>query len=157
MPLERRHARIPAAIALVALAAFVVLWIGVRTPFARGMVAGWVEGAVGLPATVESLGLGFFPSPSATIRGLAIAQPPGFGDEPFVTVGMLRLRVPWSGIFDVSVIESIAASDATVRLLVNPDGTSNWSKLLCPRPAVGSSCWMTVRSKTTWCATWSRS
>ena len=55
MPLERRHARIPAAIALVALAAFVVLWIGVRTPFARGMVAGWVEGAVGLPATVESV------------------------------------------------------------------------------------------------------
>lgn len=35
--------------------------------------------------------------------------------------------------------------------------TSNWSKLLCPRPAVGSSCWMTVRSKTAWCATWSRS
>ena len=129
MPLERRHARIPAAIALVALAAFVVLWIGVRTPFARGMVAGWVEDAVGLPATVESLGLGFFPSPSATIRGLAIAQPPGFGDEPLVTVGMLRLRIPWSGIFDVSVIESIAASDATVRLVVNPDGTSNWSKL----------------------------
>ena len=28
MPLERRHARIPAAIALVALAAFAVLWVG---------------------------------------------------------------------------------------------------------------------------------
>ncbi len=125
----RRNARIPAAIALVALAAFAVLWIVVRTPLARGMVAGWIEDAAGLPATVESVGLGFFPSPSVRIGGLAIAQPPGFGDEPFVTVGQLRLRIPWSDIFSVSEVEAISASDATVRLVVNPDGTANWSKL----------------------------
>lgn len=125
----RRHARIPAAIALVALAGFAVLWIVVRTPLARGMVAGWIEDAAGLPATIESLGLGFFPSPSVRIGGLAIAQPPGFGDEPFVTVGQLRLRIPWSDIFNVSEVETISASDATVRLVVNPDGTANWSKL----------------------------
>jgi uncharacterized protein involved in outer membrane biogenesis len=129
VPFERRHARILAAIALVALAAFVVLWIGVRTPFARGMVEGWIEDAAGLPATVESLGLGFFPSPSVRIGGLAIAQPAGFGDEPFVTVGQLRLRIPWTEIFDISEVETISAADATVRLVVNPDGTANWSKL----------------------------
>ena len=125
----RRHARIPAAIALVALAAFAVLWIVARTPLARGMVAGWIEDAAGLPATVESLGLGFFPSPSVRIGGLGIAQPPGFGDEPFVTVGQLRLRIPWSDIFSISEVETLSASDATVRLVVNPDGTANWSKL----------------------------
>jgi AsmA protein len=125
----RRHPRILAAIALVALAAFAVLLIGVRTPLARGMVAGWIEDAARLPATVESLGLGFFPSPSVRIGGLAIAQPPGFGDEPFVTVSQVRLRIPWSGIFNISEVETISASDATVRLVVNPDGTANWSKL----------------------------
>jgi AsmA protein len=125
----RRHARIPAAIALVALAAFAVLWIVARTPLARGMVAGWIEDAARLPATVESLGLGFFPSPSVRIGGLAIAQPPGFGDEPFVTVGQLRLRIPWSDIFSISEVETLSASDATARLVVNPDGTTNWSKL----------------------------
>jgi len=129
VPLTRRHARIPAAIALVALAAFAVLWIGARTTLARGMVAGWIADAAGLPSSIESLGLGFFPSPSVDIRGLAIAQPPGFGEEPFVTVGRLRIRIPWSGIFDATDVHEIAAADATVRLIVNPDGDANWSKL----------------------------
>ncbi len=129
MPLERRHARIPAAIALVALVAFAILWIGARTTLARGMVAGWIEDAAGLPATVESLHIGFFPSPSVDIGGLAIAQPPGFGSDPFITVGHLEVRIPWSGIFDATEVEAIAATDATVRLIVNPDGTANWSKL----------------------------
>ena len=79
MPVTRRHVRIPAVIALVALAVFAILWIGARTPFARGMVAGWIEDAAGLPASIESLGIGWFPSPSVDIRGLAIAQPPGCG------------------------------------------------------------------------------
>ena len=114
---------------LIALAAFAVLWIGVRTPLARGMVEGWIEDAAGLPATVESLGLGFFPSPSVRIGGLSIAQPPGFGAEPFVKVGQLRLRIPWTEIFDISKVESISAADMVVQLIVNPDGIANWSKL----------------------------
>jgi len=129
VPLTRRHARIPAAIALVALAAFAVLWIGARTPLARGMVAGWIADAAGLPSSIESLGLGFFPSPTVDIRGLAIAQPPGFGEEPFATVGRLRIRIPWTGIFGATDVHEIAATDATVRLAVNLDGDANWSQL----------------------------
>lgn len=129
MPLTPRLARIPAAIALVALAAFAILWIGARTSLARGMVAGWIADAAGLPTSVESLRIGFFPSPSVEIRGLAIAQPPGFGEEPFGTVGRLSIRIPWSGIFDATDVREIAATDATARLIVNRDGAANWSKL----------------------------
>src|SRR5688572_13412187 len=93
------------------------------------MVASWVEDAAGLPASIGSLGIGLFPSPSVAIRGLAIAQPPGFGDRPFVTVGRLEIRIPWSGLFNVTDVHEIAASDATVRLIVGRDGSSNWSKL----------------------------
>ena len=129
MPLTRRHLRIPAVIALVALAAFAILWIGARTPFTRGMVAGWIADAAGLPASIETLGIGLFPSPSVDIRGLAIAQPPGFGEGPFVTVGRLEIRIPWSGIFNITDVRAIAASDATVRLIVDRSGVTNWSKL----------------------------
>lgn len=129
MPVTRRHVRIPAAIALVALAAFAILWIGARMPFVRGMVAGGIEDAAGLPTSIESLGIGLFPSPSVDIRGLAIAQPPGFGEGPFVTVGRLEIRIPWSGIFKVTDVHAIAASDATIRLIVDRDGGSNWSNL----------------------------
>jgi AsmA protein len=129
VPLERRHARIPAAIAIVALAAFAVLWIGARMPFARGMVAGRITDATGLTAAIQSLGIGFFPSPTVDIRGLTIAQPPGFGDEPFATVGRLRVRIPWSGIFSVSELRELSAEDAIVRLVVDRQGIGNWSKL----------------------------
>ncbi|HEU4516362.1 MAG TPA: AsmA family protein [Steroidobacteraceae bacterium] len=129
MPLERRHVRIPAAIAIVALAAFAILWIGARLAFMRGMVAGWITDATGLPAEIESLGIGFFPSPSVDIGGLTIAQPPGFGDEPFATVGRLEIRIPWSGIFRISEVRELSAQDATVRLVVDRDGVANWSRL----------------------------
>ena len=129
MPLERRHARIPAAIAFVALAAFAILWIGARMAFVRGMVAGWITEATGLPAEIQSLGIGFFPSPSVDIGALTIAQPPGFGDEPFATVRRLRVRIPWSGIFRFSELRELSAEDAIVRLVVDRQGLSNWSKL----------------------------
>jgi uncharacterized protein involved in outer membrane biogenesis len=129
MRLERRHARIPAAIALVALAAFAVLWIGARTPLARGMVAGWIADAAGLPARIETLRLGFFPSPSVHIGGLEIAQPPGFGESPLLAVGRLELRIPWGSVFNASRVKLATASDATARLVVGADGVANWSKL----------------------------
>jgi AsmA protein len=129
VPLERRHARIPAAIALVALAAFFVLWLAVRTELVRDRVANAVAGATGLPASIESLRLGFLPSPSLVIGGLALDQPPGFGAEPFASVGRLEIRVPWSGIFGIDELRSVAASDATVRLVVDRDGAANWTRL----------------------------
>ena len=129
MPFERRHARIPAAIAIVALAAFAILWVGARTPFARGMVAGRITDATGLTAEIQSLGIGFLPSPSVDIGGLTIAQPSGFGDEPFATVGRLRVRVPWSGIFRLSELRELSAEDAILRLVVDRAGIANWSKL----------------------------
>jgi AsmA protein len=129
MPLKRRHIRISAAIALVALAVFVVLWIGARTELARGMVARAITDSIGLPTKVESLKLGFFPSPSVDIGGLAIAQPPGFGDEPFLAVGRLRLSVPWGRLFRRNTLNTVDITDATARLIVGSDGVANWSKV----------------------------
>jgi len=129
VPLERRHARIPAAIAIVALAAFAVLWLVARTAFMRGVVADAIGDAAGLPATVESLGISLFPSPALEIGGLTIAQPPGFGAEPFATIGRLRGRIPWSGIVRIAEVREISAADATIRLVVDTAGVSNWSKL----------------------------
>ena len=138
MPLERRHARIPAAIALVAVAAFAVLWVGARTPFARGLIARAVTDATGLPATVGQLRIGFFPSPHLDIRELAIAQPPGFGVEPLLGIGRLEAALPWRRLLGVSDrLEAVTISNATARLRVGADGISNWSKLF-PQPATGA-------------------
>ena len=135
MPIQRRHLRIPAAIALAALAVFIVLWIGARTELARGMVARAISDSIGLPATIESLQLGFFPSPSADIGGLAIAQPPGFGDERLLTVGRLRLSLPWGRLFSRNTLNSVDITEASARLIVGADGVANWSKIGGASPA----------------------
>ena len=138
MPLERRHVRIPAAIALVALAAFAVLWIGARTPFARGLIARAITDATGLPATIGQLRIGFFPSPHLDIRELAIAQPAGFGDEPLLVIGRLEAALPWRRLFGVTErLDAVTVSEATARLRVGADGISNWSKLF-PQPAASA-------------------
>ena len=147
MPLKRRHLRIPAAIALVALAVFFVLWIGARTELVRGMVADAIADSVGLPTTIESLKLGFFPSPSADIGGLAIAQPPGFGDEPFLTVGRLRLSLPWGRLFRRNTLNAVDITDATARLVVGANGVANWSKIGSTSPAASSP---TAEDKADW-------
>src|SRR5262245_7006902 len=116
MLLQRRHALVPAVIALVAVAAFAALWIAVRTEWARVIVARQVSAAVGLPATVASLGIGFFPSPTLEIGGLEIAQPPGFGAEPLLEVARIDLRLPWRSIFGAESVDAVSVRDAKARL-----------------------------------------
>ena len=72
MPLTRPFVRILAVIAILAVAAFAVLWIGARTGFARGLAADWIAEATGLPATVGSLRAGVLPRPYLTVGGLAV-------------------------------------------------------------------------------------
>jgi uncharacterized protein involved in outer membrane biogenesis len=111
------------------VAAFAVLWIGARTELARGMAARMVSERVGLPATVDSLRIGFLPSPSFEMEGLAIAQPPGYGSEPFLSVKRVRLELPWGSIFGGSRVHAVEVSEATARLAVGEDGVANWSKI----------------------------
>jgi len=102
--------------------AVAIAWLGARTGLARGMAARMVSERVGLPATVESLRIGLVPSPSIEIGGLAIAQPPGYGDEPLLTVGRLRLELPWGSLFGGSRLRAVEVSEATARLAVGADG-----------------------------------
>jgi AsmA protein len=132
---KRPHVLIPAAIAILAVAAFAVLWLGARTEYARGVAARVISDRVGLATTVERLRVGFFPSPSAELGGIEIAQPPGFGTEPFLSVGRLRLELPWGSIFGRARLDAVEVSEATARLAVGADGVPNWSKLASPPPA----------------------
>ncbi|HEX9708162.1 MAG TPA: AsmA family protein [Steroidobacteraceae bacterium] len=129
MRLKRPLILVPAVIALVAVTAFGVLWIGARTPMARRIVAGWVTETTGLPATIETLRIGFLPRPALDIGDLAIAQPPGYGPEPLFEIGRLRVSVPWGSLFGPTSIEIISISDATARLEVGMNGETNWARL----------------------------
>ncbi|HEY7739849.1 MAG TPA: DUF748 domain-containing protein [Steroidobacteraceae bacterium] len=121
---------IPAAIAILAVAALLLLWLGVRTPWARGLAAHWVEQATGLPASIERLRLGFLRGPALEAGGLALAQPEGFGSGKILEIGAVRVELPWGGLFGASAVDSIAIADAVVRPAFAADGGDNWSALI---------------------------
>jgi hypothetical protein len=130
MPLTKPYKIALTAIALVVLAVAASLWLLGRTSFVRDKVSGWVTEATGLPATVESVSIGFLRGPSFELHGLAIAQPPGFGAEPLIEVGNTRITAPWSSLFGDPVAHSVTIDEAVLRAAVAADGSDNWSALI---------------------------
>jgi hypothetical protein len=130
MPLTRHYLQILAALAILALAAMAVLWLGARTGFARSLAADRIAAATGLPATVGSLRAGLLPRPYVVIGGLALAQPPGFEAGPLIEAGAVRVTVPWSSLFGGTGVASLSVADAVARPVQAADGTDNWSGLL---------------------------
>jgi hypothetical protein len=68
--------------------------------------------------------------PSIELHGLAIAQPPGFGTQPFIEIGNTRIRAPWSSLWGDPVAHSLAIDEAVLRPAVAADGSDNWSGLI---------------------------
>lgn len=130
MRLKRPFVTIPAAIAMFAVAAFLLLWIAAHTPYARGLLADRVEDATGLPASVGRLAVGFLRGPSVTVGGFALGQPPGFGAGELLEIGEARIELPWASLFGGAAVESVSIADATARPALAADGTDNWSALI---------------------------
>lgn len=129
--------RILAVIAILALAAIAVLWLGARTGFARRAAGDWIESATGLPATVETLRLGLVPRPSIGVGGLRIAQPPGFGAGPLLEAGAVRITVSWGSLFGAPVVENLSIADAIARPMLAADGRDNWTGVMSQLAELG--------------------
>ncbi len=137
MRLKRPAVYVPAAIAILALAALAFAWLGARTPVARRMAADAIADAAGLPATIGSMRLAFLPRPAIEIGELAIAQPAGFGAAPLVEVGRARIAIPWSSLLGRSAIESVSVSEPVLRPALAADGSDNWSGLIARLAELG--------------------
>ncbi len=130
MRLKRPLLYIPAAIAILAVAALLLLPLAAMTPWARGALGSWLAGATGLPAGVERLRLGFLRGPALEIGGLSLAQPPGFGAAPLVEVGRVRVELPWTSLIGGAALDRVTIEDAVVRPAISNGGADNWSMLI---------------------------
>ncbi|MBX3703820.1 MAG: hypothetical protein KF822_08605 [Steroidobacteraceae bacterium] len=130
MRLKRPLVTIPAAIAILALAALLLVTLGARTPWARRMAGDWVTEATGLPASIERLHIGFLPRPALEIGGFALAQPQGFGPGRILEIGEARLQLPWGSLFGGTALDSVAVADAVLRPALDSTGRDNWTGLI---------------------------
>lgn len=136
--------RVLAAIALVALAAFALLWMVAHTGFARRWLGNRLAEATGLPVTVGELGVGFLPRLELAVGELTIGQPQGFGALPLLELRQARVALPWSGLFGRTAVESLTIEGAVIRLAATADGRDNWSALverLSPDEDTGPAAW----------------
>lgn len=118
------------ALALVVLAVAAIPWILGRTPFVRDKAAAWVTEATGLPTTIDAVSIGLLRGPSFELRGLAIAQPPGFGAKPLIEVGSARITAPWSSLWGDPVARSLTIEAPVLRPAVAADGSDNWTGMI---------------------------
>lgn len=119
-----------AAIAIAAVAAFVLVWAGSRTGFARRWAGERLAETVGLPVTIGELQVGILPRLEVTVGQVMIAQPEGFGPEPLIELGQATLAMPWTAWFGAMTVHSLSIEDPVVRLAVAGDGRDNWSALV---------------------------
>lgn len=126
----RRWGKVISVILFVLVALQMVLAL-ILTPIARGAI-----GSALVPeAKLKSLYLNLFGG-SVTIRGLEIAQPEGFGDGDFLTLGKAKVNLSLSSLLIGRIkVSSVRVADLAVTVVNNTNGVMNVTMLAPPSEA----------------------
>src|SRR3954468_4430882 len=122
-----------ATLSLIAVAGFLyVTFVGlsVDASFLRSTIAQTFSDNIGRRVRFEGpMELEISARPKLRIGGLHVANPPGFGDEDFASLGEARLAHDlWPLLFKHRLhIEELAGNDVHARLQVHADGSNNWT------------------------------
>jgi uncharacterized protein involved in outer membrane biogenesis len=80
---------------------------------------------LGTAVSLESVSVSL-PQARATLKGLRVANPPGYSDQPVFTLGSIDVDIELTSIDDeVLVIENIEIVDPQVNFELNREGVSN--------------------------------
>ena len=128
---RRRRRTIVAVLAAVAVvgAAVVLLfrgWIG--TDAARHAVERILSEAIHRTVTIDALDVG---AGDVTLRGVAVAEPEGFGDEPLLRADRIGLEVSLDELLDRKVVGNVRATGLTLRA-VKLGGRTNLAGMIEP-------------------------
>ncbi|MGQ0430204.1 MAG: AsmA family protein [Gammaproteobacteria bacterium] len=137
MRLKRPLVFIPAAVALLAMAALLLVPLAAMTPWARRAAGSWMSETTGLSANVERLRIRLLRGPSFELGGVSISQPAGFGEAPLLDVGRASVELPWTSLFGGAALDSIAVENAVLRPAIAASGANNWSALIARLAELG--------------------
>jgi uncharacterized protein involved in outer membrane biogenesis len=117
---------------ILVLGAFYLTLVGVTVDasFLRDRIAQTFSDNIDRPVRLEGvIEMVISAKPKLRIRGLRIANPPGFGGGEFASLGEAHLKLDlWPLLFHRQLrIEELAGSNVTIRLQSKPDGSNNWA------------------------------
>ncbi len=94
-------------------------------------IAGLVKKQTGRDVTITGdLKLSVFPWLGIETGELALSNPPGFGDEPMLTVKRADIKAKLVPLLRQELqVDTVVLEDPTVHLIIDPKGRTNWDDL----------------------------
>lgn len=136
---------------LIVIAVPVMLVVGavlaLKLSFTGERLKAWVlpriEAAVGRKVEIADIGLSVFPTIALDVRGLTIANKPGFANAPLLNVERILLNVKLWPLLDKRVeVSSLLVERPRVLLETAADGTTNYAEKRAqgaqPEPSAGT-------------------
>ncbi len=102
----------------------------------KGEISAWVGAATGRHLTLAGdLGLSLFPWIGVEVRDASLAQPMGFGDEPFARIQEVQARLKLLPLLQGRLeLGEVLGTGVTLNLIRAPDGRANWDDLTGREP-----------------------
>lgn len=95
----------------------------------KALLVPQIESATGRKVTINDISLSIFPAIALDIRGLTIANKPGFSETPLLALDRMLIDVKLRPLFDKRVeISSLYLEKPQILLETNEDGTTNYSE-----------------------------
>ena len=133
-----KFAMLAAVIVVMGGGALVVFGEFVVAPRLATPLAKQVAQALGRAVHVSSVSVALLPVPAVRLKGIEIADDASFGDEPFVTLDQVDIRVGVAQLLHREVVfDSIVVEQPHIRIIQNADGRVNVESLGQTQPAAG--------------------
>ncbi len=135
----QRLAIIAGGVVLLLAAAVMVLPHLVPSSVYRERIQAAASEALGRPVSVTGdIRIGVFPKIEARAGATTIANPEGFGDQPFASMGELRATVKlWPLLSRRVEIDEFTLVEPRISLIALADGTNNWTFKPVEKPPAG--------------------
>jgi AsmA protein len=123
--------------AALVLAALLAVWMLANPNAYKSRVAAAVKESTGRDlALAGDIKLSVFPRVALELGPASLGNPPGFGDEPFLTFRHATVRVKlWPLLHDQLALDGVAIDGLDLRLRRNADGEGNWGNPAHPKVA----------------------
>ena len=124
----RVFAVVSAAVCLLLITAYLLLFVAVRTPFATARVSRLLTGYLHQPVSVAGLA---FTGTTLTVEGLDIGNPTGFREGRLVSAVEIAVRPDWAALLHGGKsLATLRVRGLKLTLAKNPQGLWNFTELM---------------------------
>ncbi len=119
---------VAALLAILVIAGAAAIYLAVRSSWIEGAVAGELADWLGEPVRIDSLRVGYLPTPWLEAQGLTVGP---VAAEPLLALAGARVEVPWRTVLRRSAhVERLVIDRLALNAAIDGEGRDNYSALI---------------------------